>query len=189
LIVASLLTNSLFDPALDGGRFETGLLYLAFLLTQAAVLLLGLWLLRQSFLRRHFPNAGLRWQFSIKYLFVLMTTVALITILLRHVELIREISIPFVAWIVNNAAIAMAVVVIRLAPWHPMLRVGATAWVAAISGAVMAAIAPNGLESLAVNFIQAIVLQLWLELGGVIPQPDATDGTTSSPTPMPSQEA
>jgi hypothetical protein len=151
-------------------REQIALAYSGLWLTHAAGLMALLWVLKRATYGRrwgHPVEVGV-WQFSMKHLLVAMTTVAVLVFVLRSAEMIRDGWLWVAILIVNNIGVALACVLVQSAPWHVVLRVAAIAGIAALLGLLLYAIRLWP-DVIAVNLIHALVLFLWLEVGGILP--------------------
>jgi hypothetical protein len=138
--------------------------------THAALLMGLLWVLRQLSITSglSFKNSASRWQFSIGQLLVLMTTVAILIVILRKAELIHEVWVWIAVLLANNVGIAIAVALIHTTDWHWLVRATVAAGVAIALGVVVLMINRSYSEILVINLIQTFVLFLWLEYGGLM---------------------
>jgi hypothetical protein len=147
--------------------------------TQAALVLGVLWILRKSALQPDLAqkNRASRWRFSIAQLLVLMTTAAILVVILRKAELIHRVWVWIVFLLVNNLAIAVAIVLIQTTGWRRLSRAAASAGVAIMLGVIMMLIRRGYSDALEINVIHAFILFAWLEFGGLM-----TDHSSSVPT-------
>jgi hypothetical protein len=153
-------------------------------LTHAAGLMSLLWALKRTTYARRWNfrvDTGV-WQFSIKHLLIVMTTVAVLIFILRSADLIHEVWMFVVVLIANNGGLALACVLIQGTAWHAILRLAAIAAVAVLFGALLHALG-NWDDAFVANLIHAFVLFLWLEVGGILPARGpasaiATDGAS-----------
>jgi hypothetical protein len=146
-----------------------------------ATLLTGLlWILRQwSFTSGlDSKNSASRWQFSIGHLLVLMTTVAVLIVILRKAEMIHEIWAWIAVLLANNIGIAIAAVFIHTTDWQWGMRAAVSAGIAIALGVVVLMINRSYSQILVINLIQTFVLLLWVEYGGLIPERSSTSPTT-----------
>jgi len=144
------------EPAI---AFDMAMAYLGLWIAQIMLLLVGLWLLRE------------RWQFSVMHLLAVMTVGGIAIVILREADIIQEIWIPFALWLANNVLLAMLAVVIHKTAWKPVLRLAAVVSVAVAFGLIITMFFGLGQSNAtAINIIQAIVLFVWLEFGGLIPE-------------------
>ena len=105
-----------------------------------------------------------------KHLLVAMTTIAVLVFVLRSSEMIRDVWLWVAIVIVNNTGVALACVLVQSAPWHVVLRVAATAGIAARRSAALLYAINRWPDVIAVNLIHALLLFLWLEVGGIMPR-------------------
>jgi len=174
-------TNWIFDS------FEMAVVYLSLWVGQMSLIIAGLWFLRHTtFGQRwgHRADSG-RWQFSMKHVLVVMTVTPILIVFLREAKIIHAIWIPIVAWAASSALLAVAAATICAAPWHAVLRLAALAALASLFAVVIAVFFGLGdPKAVPINLIQAAVLFVWLQFGGLIPQGvSATDTTVpTSPT-------
>lgn len=180
ILLVTMLSCGLYDSAAMSGIIsqEIALAMADLLLSQAALLLAILWVLQQTSMGRTWaePLRAERWRFSLKQIFAVMTAVAVILIAMRQSKLIREVPGPVIIWIINNALLATAAVVIRGARLHGVVRLAVTAGIAIVLGLAIRLISSGQANGVSLNLIQAIVLYTWLEFGEIFPGPAATAG-------------
>ncbi|HEY3393422.1 MAG TPA: hypothetical protein VGK58_11995 [Lacipirellulaceae bacterium] len=146
------------------------LAYSGLWLTHAAGLMSLLWALKRTKYGRRWSypvEAGI-WQFSIKHMLVVMTTLAVLIFILRSADLIQEGWLWVVILIANNVGLALGCVLIQGTAWHVVVRLAAIAAVALLFAALPYVIR-NWAGVFAENLIHAFVLFLWLEVGGIMP--------------------
>lgn len=172
VLLVAVLSYGLFDSAAmrDVVPREIALANAGLLLSQAALLLSVLWVIQQTAIAQAWmPSDSARWRFSLKQVFIVMTSTAIILISLRQSKLIREVPIPVLIWVVNNTILATAAVVIRTTQLHAVLRLAITVAVAIALGLVIRLISSGQAHGVPLNLIQAIVLFTWLEFGEIGP--------------------
>jgi hypothetical protein len=162
---------------------QLALAYCGLWLTHAAGLMSLIWALKQTAYGRRWSSpvdTGV-WQFSIKHLLILMTTLAVLISILRSADLIHEAWMFVVILIANNCGLALACLLVQGATWHVVVRLAAIAAVALLTAALFHAIG-NWDDAFAVNLIHAIVLFLWLEVGGIMPARDPASAVAGEGT-------
>ncbi len=171
-VAAALWTALTFPPAMPHVPGEQiALAYSGLWLTHAAGLMALVWVLKRTTYGRRWGDpveVGL-WQFSMKHLLMAMTTFAVLVFVLRSSEMIRDVWLWVAIVIVNNTGVALACVLVQSAPWHVVLRVAAIAGIAALLGSLLYAI-NRWPDVIAVNLIHALLLFLWLDVGGILPR-------------------
>ncbi|HJQ82326.1 MAG TPA: hypothetical protein VJ828_20365 [Lacipirellulaceae bacterium] len=170
-VAAALWTALTFPVTAPNVPWEQiALAYSGLWLTHAAGLMAMLWVLKRTTYGRrwgHPVEAGV-WQFSMKHLLVAMTTFAVLVFVLRSSEIIQNVWLWVAILIVNNTGVALACMLVQSAPWHVVLRVAAAAGLAALLGSLLYAM-NRWPDVIAVNLIHALLLFLWLEVGGILP--------------------
>jgi hypothetical protein len=134
-----------------------------------------LWILRRTpwWQRGVGPSAHEHWQFSLGQLLIVMTVVAVLIVLLRHADETRAIWNEILGPVVYGSILlpVFAIIVWRSAP-HALLRLVATLLAAgAIAGWPIVLEREYWVSTLAFFLVQAIVLWLWLEWGGILKRP------------------
>jgi hypothetical protein len=134
-----------------------------------------LWILRRTpwWQRGCAPSAREKWQFSLGKLLIVMTVVAVLIVFLRHADETRAIWNVILGPVVYGSILlpVIAVVVWRSMP-RALLRLAATLLAAAAIAAWPIFLAREyWLSTLAFFVIQALVLWLWLEWGGILKRP------------------
>ncbi len=170
-VAAALWTALTFPVSAPNIPWEQiALAYSSLWLTHAAGLMALLWVLKRTTYGRRwgYPVEVALWQFSMKHLLMAMTTFAVLVFVLRSSEMIRDVWLWVAIVIVNNTCVALACVFVQSAPWHVVLRVAAIAGIAALLGSLLYAI-NRWPDVIAVNLIHALLLFLWLEVGGILP--------------------
>lgn len=154
-----------------GNVSQSFLLYLSLWLPQVAILVAILWLLQRTPIAKRggYWNGQSNWQFSVAHLLIVTTVCAILLVILRLAEEWRELWLVLAAWLANNTALAVAALLICTMPWHGFLRLGATLGVSLVFALLIEKVAP-GPDALPVNSIQAIVLVVWLIIGGIVPR-------------------
>jgi hypothetical protein len=149
---------------------QIALAYSSLWLTHASGLMTLLWVLKRTTYGRRwgYPVEAGVWHFSMKHLLVAMTIFAVLVFVLRSSAMVRDAWLWVAIVIVNNTGVALACVLIQSTPWHVGLRVAAIAGLAALLGSLLYAMNPWP-DVIAVNLIHALVLFLWIELGGILP--------------------
>ena len=136
--------------------------------THVALVLLSLWLLKPT---RTFAGASDHsnqpsWQFSISHLLVLMTCVAVLTVVLRNADILVDEPASVVFFTIGNAILLIAIVAGTQTRWPWPLRLTASLGVAIIIAGIcewtQTAFADE-INSFAFNLIQALVIWSWLE--------------------------
>jgi hypothetical protein len=177
VVVAVLTTWLRYDPG--ESVYQDFLLYLSLWLPQAAILVAVLWLFQQTPIAKRWNDSNSRgsWQFSVAHLLIVMTTCAILLIILRLAEEAHEFWTELALWTANNVALAVAALLIYTMRGHGFLRLGAVVGVS-LAFAVGLKTFTQDPDALSVNLIQAIVLFTWLALGGIVPgcaRPDEGD--------------
>jgi hypothetical protein len=146
------------------------LVYCGLWLTHAAGFMFLLWAVRRTTCGRRwsYPVDASVWQFSMKHLLIVTTTIAVLIFILRSADLIHEAWLWVAILIVNHGGVALACLLLQATQWHVVARLAATAAVALLFGALLQVIT-DWPEPVGVNLIHAIVLFLWLEVGGIMP--------------------
>lgn len=146
------------------------LAYSSLCLAHAAALIALLWALKRTKYGRRWsdPSDAGVWQFSIKHMLVVMTTLAVLVFILRSAVLFQEKWLLVVILIANNVGLALECVLVQGTAWHAILRSAAIAAVALLFGALLNAIR-DWTDVFILNLIHAFVLFLWLEVGGIMP--------------------
>jgi hypothetical protein len=106
------------------------------------------------------------WQFAIRHLLVLMTCVAVLTVVLRRADILVDEPAAVVFFTIGNAILLIAIVAATQTRWPWQLRLTASLGTAIIIAGIcewtQTAFADE-INSFAFNLIQAIVIWLWLE--------------------------
>jgi hypothetical protein len=159
---------------ISGKSFEQIVLaYAGLWFIHVALLLALLWAMKRTAYGRHWePRADAAvWQFSMKHLLAMMTTFAVLMVVLRGAKIIQEVWLWVILLIVNNIGLALSCILIHGTHWHGAARVAATAGVAALLGSLLYLVR-GWPEMIAVNLIHAFVVIAWLQVGGIMPQRD-----------------
>ena len=153
-----------------GDVYQSFLLYLSLWLPQAALLVAILWLLQRTPIAQRwgYSNGQSNWQFSVAHLLIIMTACAILLVILRLAEEVHEMGFFFAAWLANNVGLAIAAVFVHTMRWHGFLRLGATLGVSLVFALCIGKYG-GSLDALRVNSIQALVLFIWLTIGGIVP--------------------
>jgi hypothetical protein len=168
--------------------------YSVFFSLYVTLLFVVLWLLKQSRFDSNSGNSvGLRaWQVSMKHLLAVTSVVAILcAAITRSVLFSGEVMLMLVPWISNHLCVAGIAVLVQVSVRHVGLRVVLTliaAFVAWIALSLTFSQLPNTSSGkgpfLVMNLIQAVVMLLWLEIGGIVPYVFATvDKFATSETP------
>jgi hypothetical protein len=149
----------------------------------AATTLLALWIYKVLLTLRN-RGSGATAQFSMKDLFVLTTSTALLAAIFRGSQIMRELPLFVTFFILTNVIVAVACLVFWSRAWHALLRLGATWAVAIASGWCLTFLRTHLAGELEVMFcIQSLMIFLWLEIGDIIPRYRATsDADGEAPT-------
>ena len=147
---------------------ERLLSYTSLMWTHVALVLLSLWLLKPT---RIFAGASDHsnqpsWQFSISHLLVLMTCVAVLTVVLRNADILVDEPAAVVFFTIGNAILLIAIVAGTQTRWPWPLRLTASLGTAIIIAGICEwtqTSFADEINSFAFNLIQAIVIWLWLE--------------------------
>jgi hypothetical protein len=159
--------------------YQEFLLYLTLWLPQVTILLVVLWLLRQtSFAERWgWRNGKGNWQVSMSQLLAIMTTSAILFGILRLAEEMHQFWVELAAWTANNVTLAIAALVIYSTRWHAILRLGAIIAVSLVLAFGISRFTSGHPDSILVNIIQAVVLFSWLAVGQIAPAHDISAKT------------
>ncbi len=184
--VIAVLVASLVFGAIDVG-IDFFVLYYAL---QGTMVFASLWLLRRSRYWRRLTGAVVSWQFSIAQLFVLMTVVAVLISLLRASLSFGEEPFLIAMLLVSSVMLAVTAVIIWTigVPWFLRLAlICVTAVVLSIQFLVADLFLPSVQDLFRIVLYQllteAVVLAIWLDLGGILPTrqvntiSDASDAT------------
>jgi hypothetical protein len=138
-----------------------------------------LWMIKQShFVSITVDAAGLKpWQVSMKHLLTVTAVIAVLSAAVTRSKLMTgEAMLMITPWVINHLCVSVVAVLSQRLVRHVFRRVVLTIAAALISGIAMlftfslTSSSPNerGLF-LAMNIIHALILLLWLDLGGIIP--------------------
>ena len=155
-------------PWTDDDSMELILLYAGLWLGQVALIEAGLWCLRQTALVKRFQNSEVapRWQFGVKHLLAAMTGLGVYIVIVRY-GMIFDVIVPFVAWVCNNAILAVVAATLNILRWHALLQLALLAGLAILFTAAIHGIG-EGPASPALNLIQVAVIFVWVQFGGLI---------------------
>jgi hypothetical protein len=149
----------------------------------AATMLLALWLYKLVLTLRQ-PRRAAAAQFSMKDLFVLTTSVALVAALLRGSQFMQELPLFVMFVVLTNVVVAVACLVFWSRAWHALPRLGATLAVAVASGWCLTYLRPHLSGELEVMMtLHAIILFSWLELGDIVPKNCGTSDANADGAP------
>jgi hypothetical protein len=157
---------------------------LALWVLQVLSVFIGLWILNRTRIgeRWRSPSSQQRFQFSIMHLLALMTVTAVLLVAVRLANF-DNLGVIVVMFATNNAALAIAAVLSHSLRVHFILGWAAFAGVAVISTyALMFLVNDDGATG--INAYQALVLFLWLTIGGIGPS-RARDIDAESPAQPP----
>jgi hypothetical protein len=177
-------TRGEIDFDWEGAVFLIGIMF-----THVAVMLPVLWLLKPTRLCARFSNAAgkHRWQFATGDLLLVMTCLAIVSVMLRRSDTSTGDVVSVVTVAAANTALFVAVLVATQATWPPPLRLAASLaaalGVAEFCHRTQLAFADE-LNSFVFNLIQAVVIWLWLELMGPYHQVDDADSDKPVPVPV-----
>jgi hypothetical protein len=109
-------------------------------------------------------------QFSMKDLFVLTTSIAVLTALLSGTNMMRQAGTFIAFFILTNALIAIASLVFWSRSWNWFLRLAATLGLAIFAGWCLVFSRRHLAGELEVMAcIQALIIFIWLTVGGIVP--------------------
>jgi hypothetical protein len=168
-LAVAILTACMRSDSNDD--YHTVFLYLSLWLPQVVILLAVLWLLRQTAYAEPWSELGgeRKWQFSVAHLLVIMTTVAILSAILRFATDLRFIWFIVAVWIANNVLLAAAALIVFATRWHRILQFAAVVGSSLVLAFGIEAVSPGDPNALSVNIIQAIVLSAWLAIGEIVP--------------------
>jgi hypothetical protein len=156
-----------YEPFFTITKFAA--IHVALWLFQLLGVLAGLWILERTKLAEQWRSQATlrRVQFSIKHLLIAMTLLAALLVSIRLARF-ESLIVVLIAFALNNVAIAVAAVVCHCLSWHFVLRWAAYAAVVTVLTYVVVFLAGGGTAT-GINGYQALVLFLWLTVGGIGP--------------------
>jgi hypothetical protein len=136
--------------------------------THLVTLIVMLWVIRAAERRRRDSAES---QFSVKNLLVLMTIVAVVAALLGGVTGIQQRLAWIFHFLGNNVAVAVATFLLWSRKRHWVWRLLAVLVVSALFGWCLTLSRPDlSPEAIWMSCLQAVVVFVWLEWGGIIPR-------------------
>jgi hypothetical protein len=160
-------------------EFELGLTSAPYFAIRAAALIAAMWVLRRSRYWQRWSGIKTQWQFSTAHLFALMTSVAVILVLVRASGLFVDDGWLTGLLLFSSIAFSVASTIIWTVASHWLLRL-AGIFLSAICFSVILGLGDQlgSIEStlpVALNhfLIQAIVLVAWFAWGQILPARDS----------------
>ena len=154
-------------------RWELLLAYTSLMWVHVATLLLLLWFLKPTRLFANYLGRTNQWswQFTTKHLLLLMTCLPILVIVFKKSAIVRSGVtahgfVEFVAWVVGNVLLLLAVAVTVQRKWKWVLRLAASAGAALVIGPFLQWAVPELSRTVyitAFSLIQAFVVWAWLE--------------------------
>jgi hypothetical protein len=124
------------------------------------------------------------WQFSVAQFLVVMTLLAVLIVVLKKSELIRDVWAVAGLVIVGNVVLATGAVFIWQLDRHALVHLAMMLAVAFVVAVPNSLLLPGFFGSYAAYFvIQTLVIWLWLEVGRIIPGGDDGDRLANSTAP------
>jgi hypothetical protein len=180
ILAAFIVTIALSEPSTFFSSYVSSL---TFFCLYAALLLAAIWLLKRTSFWRRRTGIAMTWQFSLANLLIGTTVVAVLSAMLRSSPLFGETA-NFL-FIFCSIALSILTVVLWSLAWHGLLRLAAvfaSAMFLAVLGLVVMQLDEPGVYSPVLLVIygahfllQAIMLVLWLGIGGLIPRAPSAD--------------
>jgi MFS family permease len=163
---------------------EFAAIHITLWLTQSLGVLAGLWILEHTKLADQWrsPTATRRVQFAIKHLLIAMTLLAAILVSVRLARF-ESLLLVLIVFACNNVGIAIFAVICHILSGHFVLRWAAYAAVVTAMTYIVVFLAGGGVAT-GINSYQALVLFLWLTIGGIGPK-RTSDVVAESAAPPP----